>query len=151
MNETQDTYFPLKAHLKFRLMLAHAFVLCSLAGGAYAQPAEMVRAHDAIKHVGDYAMVCGVIASANHIRRSRGEPTYLNFDKPYPEHDFTVVIWGKDRRHFDVMPEKLKGYKACVYGKVETNRGRAQMVLTRQEQMNVAPPAETGDPEQDSQ
>ncbi len=53
-----------------------------------AQSDDMVRAHDAINFRGEFAMVCGVIASAKYLKDSKGGPTYLNFDKPYPDHDF---------------------------------------------------------------
>jgi len=119
--------------------------LCLLAatavGAAESQLSDMVRPSEAIQHVGEFAMVCGVIASARYARDSRGEPTYLNFDKPYPDQDFTVVIWGQDRREFAVAPEDLEGYKACVYGKVDQYRGKAQIVARRGEQLNYAAPA----------
>jgi hypothetical protein len=27
---------------------------------------------------------------------SKGKPTFINFDKPYPNQDFTVMIWDDD-------------------------------------------------------
>lgn len=103
-------------------------------------PPDMVRAHEAINYVGELAMVCGVIASADYRRDVRGDPTFLNFDKPFPDHDFTAVIMGNDRRHFDVSPETLQGYKACVYGEVDTYKGKAQIRLKRPEQLNFKAP-----------
>lgn len=32
--------------------------------------------------------------------RSKGKPTFINFDKRYPSQDFTVMIWGDDRPGF---------------------------------------------------
>ena len=72
--------------------------------------------------------------------QSRGEPTYLNFDKPYPDHDFTVIIWGRDRDSFPAPPEDLEGHTACAFGEVERYRGKAQMTLRRPEQLNTRPP-----------
>jgi hypothetical protein len=99
---------------------------------------DIVRAHEALDHAGDYAMVCGVIADARHARDSRGDPTYLNFDKPYPEQDFTAIVWGRDRKRFAPAPETHVGAKACVYGKVERYKGKAQMAISRPEQLSVA-------------
>ena len=31
---------------------------------------------------------------------SKGKPTFINFDKPYPSQDFTVMIWDDDRAEF---------------------------------------------------
>ena len=118
--------------------------LCLLAStaaeAAEGEPADMVRPSEAIRHVGEFAMVCGVIASARWLHNSRGGPTYLNFDKPYPDQDFTVVIWGKDRGEFAAAPETLTGYKACAYGKIESYKGKAQIVARRQEQLNYTAP-----------
>lgn len=100
----------------------------------------MVRAHEAGDYVGELVMVCGVVASARHAQSSRGGPTYLNFDKAYPEHVFTVLIWGRDRREFDIAPERLEGYKACAYGKVELYRGKPQMTIRQREQLRYAKP-----------
>lgn len=105
-----------------------------------AQVPDMVRAHDAIKYAGEFAMVCGVVAAADYRADVRGDPTFLNFDFPYPDHDFTAVIMGVDRKHFDVKLETLVDYKACVYGKIDIYRGKAQIRVTRPEQFNYQAP-----------
>jgi len=106
----------------------------------YAQQDDMVRAFEAREHAGEYAMVCGVIASAKYLQGSRGAPTYLNFDKPYPDSEFSAIIFGKNRKNFSPDPETLTGYKACVYGKVRMYKGRAQMELVKADQLSVKPP-----------
>lgn len=60
-------------------------------------------------HIGERATVCGVVASANYAQRSKNTPTFLNLDKPYPEHVFTVVIWGADRAKFGTPETTLNG------------------------------------------
>ena len=118
------------------------FIPCLLLASitAYGQPPDMVRAHEAINYAGEYAMVCGVIASANYLDKSRGEPTHLNFDKPYPEQPFSAIIFGKNRKNFTVKPETLTGYKACVYGKIKLYKGKAQIELVKNEQLSVKAP-----------
>ena len=100
----------------------------------------MVRAHEAIEYRGEFAMVCGVIASANYLKKSKGGPSYLNFDKPYPEHEFSAILFGKNRKNFDLKPETLTGYKACVYGKIKVYKGKAQIELVKANQLSVKPP-----------
>ena len=107
---------------------------------AHAQVPDMVRAHEAMQYAGEYAMVCGVIASAKYQKDGRGSPTYLNFDKPYPEHEFSAIMYGKNRKKFEVKPETLTGYKACVYGKIKTYKGKAQIELVKGNQLSVKPP-----------
>ena len=111
-----------------------------LAATAFAQGEARIMAHQAKDHAGEFAEVCGVIVDANYARRSRGSPTYLNFDKPYPEQEFSAIVWGNDRRAFPFSPEDLEGHKACVYGKVELYKGKAQIVLVRPEQIATIPP-----------
>jgi len=105
-----------------------------------AQPDDMVRAHEAIDYAGEYAMVCGLIASAKYLPDSKGGPTYLNFDKPYPEHDFSAIVFQKNRKNFTIKPETLTGYKACVYGKIRLYKGKAQIELVKDIQLSVKPP-----------
>ena len=121
--------------------LSIAFIVAGLLSGpAQAQKEDIVRAHQAIEHAGEYAMVCGVVASARYNRDSKGAPTYLNFDKPYPDQDFSAIIFGKNRKNFSPEPETLTGYKACVYGKVKVYKGKAQIELVKADQLSVKPP-----------
>ena len=69
-----------------------------------------------------------------------GAPTFLNFDKPFPDHDFSAIIFGKNRKNFNREPETLTGFKACVYGKVRVYKGKAQIELVTQDQLSVKPP-----------
>ena len=50
---------------------------------------------EAGQHVGETATVCGVVASGRYSERTRGRPTFLNLDKPYPDQVFTILIWGR--------------------------------------------------------
>jgi hypothetical protein len=52
---------------------------------------------EARNHVGETATVCGHVASAHYAERSKGQPTFINLDKPYPNSPFTVLIWAKKR------------------------------------------------------
>ena len=49
---------------------------------------------DAVKHVGETAIVCGVVASTKFDAHLRSRPTFLDFGKPYPNQVFTAVIFG---------------------------------------------------------
>ena len=118
--------------------VAWAAILAS--GTASAQSGDMLLSKDAINHVGEIAEVCGLIAGARYARKTRGDPTYLNFGKPFPDQEFSAIVWGADRRKFDIKPESLEGYKACVYGKITLYQGKPQIVLKKAEQLNYAPP-----------
>ncbi len=74
--------------------------LLLFAGQLAGQDGKRISAAEAKDHVGEVATVCGQVASAKSASSTRGRPTFLNLDKPYPEQIFTVVIWGDDRPKF---------------------------------------------------
>src|SRR5579872_6678892 len=78
---------------------------------------------EAAKHVGEKATVCGVVASASYAARSKGQPTFLNLDKPYPNPTFTALIWGDDRPKFDQPEVKLRDKRICTTGTITLYKG----------------------------
>jgi hypothetical protein len=48
----------------------------------FAYALESSKPDDAINHVGEDAVVCGVVASAKYATSTRRQPTFLNLDKP---------------------------------------------------------------------
>lgn len=61
---------------------------------------KTLTATEAKAHVGEQATVCGKVVSTRWAESSRGSRTFLNFDQPYPNQVFTLVIWGADRSKF---------------------------------------------------
>jgi hypothetical protein len=55
---------------------------------------KKLTANEAKDHVGETATVCGSVVSTRYATSSKGRPTFLNLDKPYPNQVFTVLIWG---------------------------------------------------------
>jgi hypothetical protein len=79
---------------KTRAVVIPIFVVLMVVWG-HAQAS--ISATEAKSHVGERATVCGEVASTHYAARSRGNPTFINLDKPYPNEMFTVLIWGSDR------------------------------------------------------
>jgi hypothetical protein len=80
--------------------------------------------------VGQKATVCGIVASASFSSKSKGQPTFLNLDQPYPRQVFTAVIWGKDRSYFSSPPElAYRGKQICVTGLVELYKGKPEIII----------------------
>jgi hypothetical protein len=70
--------------LASRLVVAALlFTPADLAFGQHAISAE-----DARSHIGEYAKVCGQVASTRFAYRSRGSPTFINLDQPISGSDF---------------------------------------------------------------
>jgi len=91
--------------------------------------AANLNAEEAASHVGETATVCGTVASANYAKRTSGQPTFLNLDKPHPNQVFTVVIWGSDREKFGEPEIALSGKQICATGVIKLFRGSPEMVL----------------------
>ena len=104
---------------------------------AGAKDANALAPTEALAHVGDDTRVCGQVASAKFAHRSRGQPTFLNLQYPYPNHVFTALIWGEDRAKFAYAPERLRGRRICVVGIISTYRGRAQIVVHEPSQIET--------------
>ena len=86
-------------------------------------------------HVGEVATVCGSVASAKYSARTKGQPTFLNLDRPYPQHIFTIVIWGSDRPKFGTPEVALAGKSICVNGTIKAYRGSPEIVATDPKQI----------------
>ncbi len=90
------------------------------------------------EHVGEKVTVCGVVADARYLENSTSKPTFLNFDKPFPNHTFTAVILPSARANFSEPPEKsLKGKNVCVTGTVKINKSRPEIEVTDASQVTV--------------
>jgi hypothetical protein len=91
--------------------------------------ANALTAPQAKEHIGENATVCGVVASTRYAVRSNRQPTFLNFDQPYPHHIFTVVIWGSDRPKFGTPEVTLLGRQACVSGTIELYKSKPEIIV----------------------
>ena len=103
----------------------------------FAPYAERITATEAKNHIGETATVCGVVASATYASRSRGKPTFLNLDRPYPNHIFIALIWSEDRPKFGQPEVRLRGKRICVTGRIEEYRGIPEIILRNRGQLKV--------------
>lgn len=109
---------------------------------------ENISAEQAQEHIGETNTVCGLVASARYIDWETAKPTYLNFDRPYPNQTFTIRIPGASRAEFNEPPEVLfNGKTVCVTGLIEEHRGRPEIVVEDPSQIviqGVAPASTSG-------
>ena len=98
-------------------------------GARAADTAKALTAADAAQHVGEVAKVCVVVASAKFANSSKGQPTYLNLDKPYPNQIFTILIWGEYRAAFGAPEKDLDGKRVCATGKIALYRGKPEIIV----------------------
>jgi DNA/RNA endonuclease YhcR with UshA esterase domain len=112
-----------------------ALLVCLFASQTFAQ--KKLTAAEAKDHVGETATVCGNVVSTRYAASTRGQPTFLNLDKLYPNQVFTVVIWGSNRTKFGAPESNYKGKQICVVGKITEYRGVPQVIANSPTQITV--------------
>jgi DNA/RNA endonuclease YhcR with UshA esterase domain len=112
------------------------FVLL-LIGRAEAQ--KQLAASEAKDHIGETAKVCGDVVSTKYATSTKGRPTFLNLDRPYPSQVFTVLIWGSTRHKFGEPEKEFSGKRICVTGKVIQYRGVPEITADDPDQIIVEP------------
>jgi DNA/RNA endonuclease YhcR with UshA esterase domain len=121
------------ARRSLRLFIVTALVAASPV--AHAQ--QKLTAAEAKDHVGERATVCGAVVSTRYAVRSRGEPTFLNLDKGYPDQIFTIIIWGRDRAKFGAPETKYANKNVCVTGTITSYRGVPEIEATEPSQIKI--------------
>jgi micrococcal nuclease len=107
----------------------YALILSFLLAASIAFATDNISPEDAINHIGQQANVCGNVASTHFSSRSKGQPTFINLNRPYPNQIFTVLIWGSDRSKFPGAPENYySNKKICVSGKIKEFRGAPEII-----------------------
>jgi DNA/RNA endonuclease YhcR with UshA esterase domain len=119
---------------KSKYILA-ALLACLFAVPTFAQ--KKLTAAEAKDHVGETATVCGNVVSTRYAASTRGQPTFLNLDKPYPNQIFTIVIWGNNRSKFGKPEVEYREKRICVTGKITEYRGVPQVIADDPAQITV--------------
>jgi hypothetical protein len=100
------------------------------------------------QHIGETNTVCGFVASVRFLESAKGRPTFLNFDNPFPNHTFSVVIFESSRGKFASPPEELFNHKTvCVTGGIMDYRGKPEIIVEDPSQIvlqEAIPASESG-------
>jgi DNA/RNA endonuclease YhcR with UshA esterase domain len=106
---------------------------CVLLLGLSATP-QQVRAEDQIEalrapfHVGKSVLSCGKVAQVT----TRTDVTYINLDRPYPNHTLGLVIWQRNLSDYESRfgnLASLEGKRVCARGVIEEYRNRLQIIM----------------------
>jgi micrococcal nuclease len=116
-----------------KFLLVAFFLL--LSGLDFAQ--TVISADQAKFHLGESATVCGVVVGARYASGSRGNPTFINLDKPYPNQIFTVLIWGSDRQKFGNPENTYSNRRICIKGKITDYKNVPEIVAYAPSQIKI--------------
>ena len=92
---------------------------------------------EAKDHIGEQNTICGKVASTRYAATTRGKPTFLNLDKPYPSQVFTILIWGENQEKFGTPEEKYRDKQVCVTGKITEYRRAPEIVVSDPQNIDV--------------
>jgi DNA/RNA endonuclease YhcR with UshA esterase domain len=116
--------------------LGLTFLVLAVSALVHAQTGHITAA-EAAKHVGERATVCGQVVSTHYASRSKGSPTFLNLDEPYPRQIFTIMIWGSDRPKFGDPETKYGNKKVCVTGLIKDYKGVPEVIVEQPSQIEI--------------
>jgi len=122
------------SRIKLRIVVVVVLGLLWTTQG-YAQ--NSISAAEAKNHVGEKTTVCGDVVSTHYAAKSRGNPTFINLDKPYPDQIFTVLIWGSDRPKFGDPEEAYRSKRICITGKITDYKGVPEIVAYQPAQIKI--------------
>ncbi len=120
----------MKAKRMSRTALLSFVVLMPFGVHSQSQQPNKLTAVKAKDHIGEQATVCGKVITTRYAAMTRGKPTFLNLDKPYPNPLFTVLIWGDNREKFGTPEEKYGDKQVCVTGKITKYREGSEIVVS---------------------
>ena len=114
-------------------------ILLPLAVAASAASAqEMIRAEQAVRHIGKSATVCGKVERARYAQNTEGEPTFLYMGGNFPRHTFSARIPGTIRGTFSPSPEELQGKDVCIVGIIQRDSSRAEIAVKSSSDIKLA-------------
>src|SRR5215469_13846689 len=116
-----------------RLMRVAVFfsLLASAGPTLIADTIPSVQAKD---HIGETATVCGRVADARY-QENGSHVTFLNFDRPYPDHTFSAFLAAENRSKFGSPEKDYKDKDVCVTGKIQDYHGKPEIILTDPDQI----------------
>jgi len=120
-----------------KLRLLGLCFLCLATSPLLRAQAGQLTATEAKNHTGERATVCGQVVSTHYASRTKGSPTFLNLDEPYPRQIFTILIWGSDRAKFGDPESKYGNKKVCVTCLIKDYRGVPEVVAQQPGQIEI--------------
>jgi micrococcal nuclease len=108
-----------------------AFLVSGCGGGSGSSGGDIVDWSKASQYVGKTKTVEGPVLGAHIATKTRGQPTFLNVGRDYPDPArFTVLIWGSDRSKFPKPPETMYvGHTIRVKGEIVLYKGAPEIVV----------------------
>jgi len=128
--DTAQTERMEKSPLIWAFALLTSIVYCSPEAQSDAIPATK-----ASEYIGQTKSVVGTVTEVHQATQSNGKPTYLNFERAYPNHPFSAVIFEGGLHLFKHAPRSFEGNRVRVTGTIVSYKGKPQIVVKSPEQI----------------
>ncbi len=90
------------------------------------------------QQVGEMVDFCGAPAQVTIRGKDHEGPVFLNFGGKYPDHTFTVVIWGTVAgAEISEIPERYSGKTLLIHGMVSEHDGKPGIKLAALKDIEV--------------
>lgn len=96
-----------------------------------------VNAYSADEKIGERETVCGIVSNVHFAENTRGNPVYINFGDKFPNHVFTIVIWGDDVKKFEYDLKSLANRQLAVSGLIKEYNGKPQITVKNPSQIRI--------------
>ena len=84
---------------------------------------------EAKHYIGQQATVCGRVVGWRQTT-AQGNPTFLDFSKPYPNQSFSAIIWARNLGRFNKPEDTYQNRKVCVTGHIGSDRGHPEIIIS---------------------
>lgn len=129
MDSSSTIRYPTQFQFPMRLILLLHCLLCgALVTTSTAQPDTCTATMASVQqYIGEIITFCGTPSTVfvPEPGKVKGDPVYLNFGGAFPNHTFTVLIWGdvasKQRKKLE---QRYSGKALRVHGWVKTYEGK---------------------------
>jgi len=114
------------------IYLVLIFMLCHAVSAQ-----ESIGDADLSKYVNKQIQYCDQV-SGTFVSKGENQVILLNLGADYPDQKMVVAIFGKSLKDFDYKPDEfLNGKMICVKGKLVLYKGKPEIVVKSQKQIEV--------------
>jgi len=118
------------------------FVVVFCGGKALPQELPEYSSKEARLHIGDKAIVKGIVLQLTYYKPSdpnKKKIIFLDIDGKYPNQQFTGVIFEENFSKFP-NPQIYESKTVRIKGTIDDYKGRPQIILTSQDQISIVQP-----------
>src|ERR1700739_3875950 len=105
------------------------FTLVVLFAASALLAADKISSTEAKDHVGEMGTVCGHVSDTRYVENG-SHVTFLNFEKPSPNHTFTAFVPASSRAKVGTPEKDYKDKDVCVTGKIQDYHGKPEIIVT---------------------